>query len=134
MSVARNTGHTRHSRDRHTRGRTRLNVIRNLPIEQCSQGLQQAMNVGNVGAPWEGRYPRVTWARLEIHIGGECVALVEDQESRSSRRAIYCPLYPLAEWVAYNWWFLRADSRPRDPQADRVRGICAGPATGGGAQ
>ena len=55
---------------------------------------------------------RTTWARLEIHVGRECVTLVEDQESKSSRRAIYCPLYPLAEWIAYNWWFLRADSRP----------------------
>ena len=25
---------------------------------------------------------------------------------------IYCPLYPLAEWVAYNWWFLQSDTRP----------------------
>lgn len=60
---------------------------------------------------------RATWARLEMHVGGECVTLVEDHESKSSRRAIYCPLYPLAEWVAYNWWFLRADSRPASAAA-----------------
>ncbi len=55
---------------------------------------------------------RATWARTEIHVGNESVTLVEDQESRSARRGIYCPLYPLAEWIAYNWWFLQADFRP----------------------
>ncbi len=55
---------------------------------------------------------RATWARLEIFVGQDCVTLVEDSESQSSRRAIYCSLYPLAEWIAYNWWFLRADARP----------------------
>jgi len=60
---------------------------------------------------------RATWARLEIHVASECVTLVEDHESRSARRAIYCPLYPLAEWIAYNWWFLRADSRPASAAA-----------------
>jgi hypothetical protein len=55
---------------------------------------------------------RATWARLEMWIGSECVTLVEDRESQSSRRSIYGPLYPLAEWIAFNWWFLRADARP----------------------
>ncbi|GAA3159996.1 hypothetical protein GCM10010466_58550 [Planomonospora alba] len=55
---------------------------------------------------------RVTWARIEISVGSEHVTLVEDRESSSSRRSIYCPLYPVAEWAAYNWWFLQADARP----------------------
>jgi hypothetical protein len=55
---------------------------------------------------------RATWARIEIKVGSELVTLVEDRGSGSSRRSIYCPLYPLAEWVAYNWWFLQADTRP----------------------
>jgi Zn-dependent peptidase ImmA (M78 family) len=54
---------------------------------------------------------RATWARIEIKAGSDFVTLVEDRESGSSRRSIYCPLYPLAEWVAYNWWFLQADTR-----------------------
>jgi hypothetical protein len=53
-----------------------------------------------------------TWARIEIWAGLDCVSLVEDRESGSSRRSIYCPLYPLAEWIAYNWWSLQADARP----------------------
>jgi len=55
---------------------------------------------------------RATWARIEIKVGSDFVTLVEDRGSGSSRRSIYCPLYPLAEWVAYNWWFLQADTRP----------------------
>lgn len=55
---------------------------------------------------------RATWARLEIKVDSDVVTLVEDRGSGSSRRSIYCPLYPLAEWVAYNWWFLQADTRP----------------------
>ncbi len=57
-----------------------------------------------------------TWARLEIWVGPECVTQVEDVESRSVRRSVYGALYPLAEWVAYNWWLLRADTRPASLQ------------------
>lgn len=53
-----------------------------------------------------------TWARLEIWIGADCVSQLEDVDSRSSRRSLYCSLYPLAEWAAYNWWFLQAHVRP----------------------
>src|SRR5450432_1406653 len=55
---------------------------------------------------------RATWARIEIKAGSDYVTLVEDKESGSSRRSVYGSLYPLAEWVAYNWWFLQADARP----------------------
>ena len=54
---------------------------------------------------------RATWARFEIQVGTEWVTLVEDRESGSSRHSVYGSLYPLAEWVAYNWWVLQADSR-----------------------
>jgi hypothetical protein len=53
-----------------------------------------------------------TWARLEISVGGSCVTRVEDPESRSTRRSLYCSLYPLAEWIAFNWWLLSANQRP----------------------
>jgi IrrE N-terminal-like domain len=58
---------------------------------------------------------RATWARIEMTVGQEHVTLVEDRDSSSSRRSIYCPLYPLAEWIAYNWWLLQANSRPAIP-------------------
>src|SRR6266702_5999609 len=63
---------------------------------------------------------RATLARLEISVGPDCITLVEDRESQSSRRSIYCSLYPIAEWVAFNWWFLRADARPA---VELMRGI-----------
>lgn len=53
-----------------------------------------------------------TFARLNVSVGDEDVTLVEDRSSRSSRRSIYVALYPLAEWIAFNWWSLLYDSRP----------------------
>lgn len=53
-----------------------------------------------------------TWARLEIWVGDSCLTQVEDTTSLSARRGIYCSLYPLAEWVAFNWWMLQANVRP----------------------
>lgn len=50
---------------------------------------------------------RATWARFELWIGDECVTQVEDKVSGSARRSIYISLYPLAEWIAFNWWQLR---------------------------
>lgn len=55
---------------------------------------------------------RSTFASLKILVGDEYLTLVEDRESSSSRRTIHCSLYPFAEWIAYNWWFLLADGRP----------------------
>lgn len=52
-----------------------------------------------------------TWARLSIWVRGTCVTSVEDRNG-SFRRAIYASAYPLAEWIAYNWWFLTAEVRP----------------------
>ncbi|MFF2535215.1 ImmA/IrrE family metallo-endopeptidase [Streptomyces cyaneofuscatus] len=57
-----------------------------------------------------------TWARIEIRAGGEVVTLLEDSESGSSRRSIYAPLYPLAEWLAFNWWKLLFNSRLSRPE------------------
>ncbi len=55
---------------------------------------------------------RATWARLEWLVNDDYVTRVEELRSGSSRRSIYCSLYPLAEWVTYNWWLLLADARP----------------------
>lgn len=55
---------------------------------------------------------RATFARLEIACGPDVITQVEDKSSESSRRSIYVPLYPLAEWFAYNWWFLSSHRRP----------------------
>lgn len=91
------------------------------------------MNVNeDLGFRWEWedmpgvRAPehRATWARPEIRVAGERVTLAEDTTTGSVSRFLYCPLYPLAEWVAFNWWFLRADVRHagRDHDSDSIAG------------
>jgi hypothetical protein len=49
---------------------------------------------------------RATWARLEIFVGDEPVTRLIDEKNRSIRDAVYGPLYPVAEWIAMNWWSL----------------------------
>ncbi len=55
-----------------------------------------------------------------MFIGSDCLTLVEDRDSGSSRRSIFAPLYPLAEWAVYNWWFLLYHSRPARPGPART--------------
>lgn len=57
---------------------------------------------------------RATWARLETWVAGECASLVEEHESGAARRSIYGSLYPLAEWIAFNWWHLGWHARPAE--------------------
>ena len=56
-----------------------------------------------------------TWARLEIYARDEPITKVEAKRSQSVRTGIYVPLYPIAEWIVANWWFLwdewRTDGR-----------------------
>lgn len=52
---------------------------------------------------------RATWARVEIRVGDENITQVEDRASRGIRKGIYVPLYPLAEWIAANWWALLSE-------------------------
>jgi hypothetical protein len=59
----------------------------------------------------QGDEHRATWARFELWVGGECITQVEDKVSGSARRSIYISLYPLAEWIAFNWWRLAYDYR-----------------------
>jgi hypothetical protein len=58
--------------------------------------------------PMSARGPelRATWARLELAVDGEPITRLLDLSSRSVRSSIYLPIYPLAEWIVTNWWFL----------------------------
>lgn len=53
-----------------------------------------------------GEELRATWARLQIDVAEEPVTRVEDKRAGSVRDAVYGPVYPLAEWIATNWWRL----------------------------
>lgn len=52
-----------------------------------------------------------TWARYEIWIGNRCVTQVEAPDG-TLRRSVYGAIYPLAEWIATNWWILTGHVRP----------------------
>jgi hypothetical protein len=52
-----------------------------------------------------------TWARYEIWVGDQCVTQVEELDG-TFRRSVFGSLYPLAEWIAGNWWMLGHDMRP----------------------
>ncbi len=47
-----------------------------------------------------------TWASLQITAGDSVVTRVLDTRARTVRDFVYVPIYPLAEWLATNWWFL----------------------------
>ena len=47
---------------------------------------------------------RATWAHLTILVDGIPVTQVYDYDAKAVRDWIYLPLYPLAEWLAMNWW------------------------------
>ena len=47
-----------------------------------------------------------TWASLLIRVDDSVITRVVDQRARTVRDHLYVPLYPLAEWLVTNWWFL----------------------------
>lgn len=51
-----------------------------------------------------------TFASLRIDVGGQPVTEVIDRRARTTRESVYVPLYPLAEWLVTNWWFLVYES------------------------
>ena len=50
-----------------------------------------------------------TWATLEICVDDSIVTRVLDTRARTVRNFVYVPLYPFAEWLATNWWFLTSE-------------------------
>lgn len=55
-----------------------------------------------------------TWARLELWVNGECASLLEEGATGAARRSVHGALYPLAEWIAFNWWSLCSHTRPAE--------------------
>ena len=47
-----------------------------------------------------------TWASLGILVGDSILTRVLDARAKTVRDFVHVPLYPLAEWLATNWWFL----------------------------
>jgi hypothetical protein len=60
-----------------------------------------------------GEELRATWASLTIWIGEHLITEMVDKRTRGVRKNIFVPLFPLAEWLADNWWFLKSEvARP----------------------
>ena len=60
-----------------------------------------------------------TWASLRIQVNNSVLTRVLDPSGNRVRDRIHVPLYPLAEWLATNWWFLLHESEDRMGIADR---------------
>ena len=65
-----------------------------------------------------------TWASLAIGVNDTILTRVADLDERRLRDHIQVPLYPLAEWLASNWWALlhETDDRNLAGFADRSFG------------
>lgn len=58
----------------------------------------------------EGEELRATWASLSILLDDVPVTELLDRRTRSVRSRVFLPLFPLAEWLTKNWWFLQSEA------------------------
>ena len=58
------------------------------------------------GTGIEGPELAATFASLRISTNGDVLTHVDDQRAQTLRDVVHVPLYPLAEWLVSNWWFL----------------------------
>lgn len=70
-----------------------------------------------------------TWASLRICAGDSVITRVLDERAKTVRECVYVPLYPLAEWLATNWWFLTQEinnpAKEGDPDFHRRHALSA---------
>ena len=70
-----------------------------------------------------------TWASLRIRAGDSVLTRVLDSRAKTVREVVYVPLYPLAEWLASNWWFLTREfenpAKEGDPDFHRRHALGA---------
>ena len=59
-----------------------------------------------------------TWASLRIHADDSVITRVLDTRAKTVRDFVYVPLFPLAEWLASNWWFLAHEFENPVKEAD----------------
>ena len=63
-----------------------------------------------------------TWASLRIRAGSATVTLALDERASTVRERLFVPLYPLAEWLATNWWALTSEVEARSSTTAPVFG------------
>lgn len=54
-----------------------------------------------------------TWASLMVRVNDSILTRVVDHSDSRVRECIHVPLYPIAEWLATNWWCLLHESEDR---------------------
>lgn len=67
------------------------------------------------GEGLQGPELAATYAALEVRVGSATITRVWDHHDRALRDCIHVPLYPLAESLASNWWFITGESRIPTP-------------------
>ena len=76
-----------------------------------------------------GRELSATWAAFRIKAGDSIVTRILDRRAKTVRDFVHVPLYPLAEWLASNWWFLTHErenpAKERDPDFHRRHALRA---------
>ena len=60
-----------------------------------------------------------TWASLKVTARDSVITRIQDERAKSVRDYVFVPLYPLAEWLATNWWFLANEFQSPYRQGDR---------------
>lgn len=74
------------------------------------------------GTGIQGPELAATLASLEIRVGSSTITRVLDHRDRTLHDRLHVSLYPLAESLAWNWWFLTAESRiPTDAERHEHR-------------
>ena len=62
------------------------------------------------GSRIQGPQLAATFARVQIRVGESILTRAFDHEKNAVRDFVLVPLYPLAEWLASNWWTLMHES------------------------
>ena len=73
------------------------------------------------GSRIQGPELAATFARVQIRVGESILTRAFDHETNALRDFVLVPLYPLAEWLASNWWTLRYESE--NPASRRHHGF-----------
>ncbi|MDE0377103.1 MAG: hypothetical protein OXK16_14240 [bacterium] len=59
-----------------------------------------------------------TFASLRIDVRDQLLTYVIDDRAQTIRNSIFVPLYPVAEWLVTNWWFIKYESENPKKKTD----------------
>lgn len=70
----------------------------------------------------EGEELSATFASLRVDVKGQLLTHVIDSRAQTTRDCIFVPLYPVAEWLVANWWFINYESENPEKKTDPTFG------------